>query len=673
MRETEFPSVYKDARFCNDEYMFVITVLPIARGIGKEELSYLSPESLQQGDLLFVPVRKKKVPAIVVESRESTALKAELKEARFRLKILRAPVGVAFYDQQFIEAARILGRVFVGSTGQILKLLTPAPVLRGARTITVPQQEDKRSYTRVALPSALQAPREERSLLYRNTVRETFARGQSVFVCVQTFADTERLASTLSRGLLSHVFILHSSLSPKEQLLKWQAALTHAHPVLIIGTAHFLSLPRNDFGTYILEGTELRSYKSRERPYLDYSVVVRILAETMGAEFVLGDTMLSVETHHAIERGELMMHPGSRQRITLDPAPEIIAVRNSATSQHPSSDPARFIFSTQLHDMLSANGRDGKRSFLFAHRRGVAPITICADCGTLVQCRDCTAPLLLQLSGKAADQKSGRTFFCARCNKKSDAAIICSRCESWRLVPLGIGAERVFEAVRTLFPRRPAFLLTSDTVRSTHEVITVRESFLAKPDSIIIGTEMALHALPEPIPLVAAVTLDALFAIPDYRMRERMYALVVQLAEAASEHCLIQTRRPNEKLWNELREIRRGAFYKKELLERQAFAYPPVTTLIKIRWSGTREKRALAEKHINEMFKSYEPTLVDGDDDLGQKKLIALLRIPRDAWPLGPKLPVKTVGGKDYSSLSALLRSLPRDFVVDVHPQNLLA
>lgn len=648
--------------------MYVASVIPITRGVGKEELSYLVPKPVAVGELLHVPVRNKVVPAIVVSVREGAHMKAELKQARFRLKLVRTPKTRPFYDPRFLEAAQIIAQRFVGTTGEVLALLTPAAILRDAREGkgASAQTRPRNDRARVFLPSTLQAPLAERLALYKNTIRETFAHGQSVYVCVQTLGDIERIAPTLSRGLEPYVITLHGALSDKEQRARWYSACALAHPVLVIGTPHFLSLPRCDFGAYIHEGGEWRGRKSRERPYLDHGIALMTIARAMGAELIIGDTMLSLATQYAIAQGELVAHAGSRQRIDLSVEPTIIAIGKKNGSTKGSFEDR--LLSPQLIDALTKNGKTGKHSFLFANRRGIAPVTICGDCGTLVTCPTCKGPRLLRGDG---DKK--HIFFCARCNVITTTEVVCSQCESWKLVPLGIGAERVFESVQTRFPDRFVVLMTSDTIHSAKEAEKMREQFFAKQDAILIGTEMALYSLREPVPLVAAVSLDALFAIPDYRMHERMYGLVVTLAEHASEQCLIQTRRPEEKLWDEIRELRSTTLYRSELRERETYAYPPVTVLIKIRWSGHREKRALAETYLEKILAPFEPTLIDGESARGEAKLIALLRVPRAAWSFTSVPLKKSIDDKDYTTLSALLSSLPRDFTVDVNPEDLLA
>ena len=66
--------------------MFIITIIPISRGIGKETLSYFAAERVAMGSLVSVPIRGKKSHGLVVEVKEARDAKAELKNLSFAMK-----------------------------------------------------------------------------------------------------------------------------------------------------------------------------------------------------------------------------------------------------------------------------------------------------------------------------------------------------------------------------------------------------------------------------------------------------------------------------------------------------------------------------------------------------------------------------------------------------------
>lgn len=66
--------------------MFVITVIPIHNILGKEFLTYFSNENISIGHIVIVPIRNKKINAIVIETNKVKDLKTDLKNANFELK-----------------------------------------------------------------------------------------------------------------------------------------------------------------------------------------------------------------------------------------------------------------------------------------------------------------------------------------------------------------------------------------------------------------------------------------------------------------------------------------------------------------------------------------------------------------------------------------------------------
>ena len=80
------------------------------------------------------------------------------------------------------------------------------------------------------------------------------------------------------------------------------------HPILILGTAPYLALPRGDIGTIILEHESSSSYKTFTKPNIDLRVFVEIYASRINAKLIFSDTLLRFET---IARGDKSGEVGS--------------------------------------------------------------------------------------------------------------------------------------------------------------------------------------------------------------------------------------------------------------------------------------------------------------------------------------------------------------------------
>ena len=100
-----------------------------------------------------------------------------------------------------------------------------------------------------------------------------------------------------------------------------------------------------------------------------------------------------------------------------------------------------------------------------------------------------------------------------------------------------------------------------------------------------------------------SVSLDILFALPDFRMRENILRKLMQLKELTSEKMIIQTRLPREKTFSYITSGNLADFYRDELAEREHFNYPPFSILIKITREGAGD---IVQKDIEKLKTGIE-------------------------------------------------------------------
>lgn len=258
-------------------------------------------------------------------------------------------------------------------------------------------------------------------------------------------------------------------------------------------------------------------------------------------------------------------------------------------------------------------------------------------------------------------KESGRNFFmCHKCGERRSADETCKNCGSWRLVPLGIGIEKVEEEIRTKFPEVDVFRIDADSTKTDKQIAEVMEKFNAKPGSVLIGTEMALSHLGDSIDHVAIASLDSLFALPDFRIQEKVMYLLVRLRAMASRTFLVQTRRPEEKAFEFGLKGNLSDFYRANLAERKQFMYPPFSTLIKITLEGKKDKIAEGMAEIQKTLAPHEIDIFPAFTATvrGKSVIHGLIKLENGRWPDG--------------ELAEKLRRLPIGASVKVNPESLL-
>ncbi len=629
--------------------MKLLEVIPISRGISKETLTYFTAAEVSVGSIVKVPLRKKTVPAIVLSLQEVSEAKSSIKNSPYSIKKIKEIKSFELTSPKFIGASKEMADYLAASTGSVISSTIPKIILMKAMKmedeLKVPES------LRVHEKFVLQADDEERYSNYRSFIREEFAKGSSIFFCLPTIQDIKKIFEILSKGIEQYSFILHSGLSKKEILENWANVLSEAHPVLVIATGSFLSIPRNDIGAVIVDKENSSAYKSQIKPYLDVRKFSEILSEKMKSKLIFGDMLLRTETIWRHGQGEFIEFSPLKFRSLSTATQEIVDMKKIKSG----ADSAPFrIISGQLERLVRTTQENNEHMFIFVARRGLSPTTLCNDCGTIVLCSFCKAPTVLHRSNKE------NFFLCHRCGERRSALEKCASCDSWNLTPLGIGMEKVYEELSEKFPLMKIFRIDSDS-SPTHKIAcqTIKK-FYESPGSILIGTEMALLYLSEKVSNTAIISIDSFFSLPDFRINEKVLNILLKTRSFATNKFLIQTRDASQKVIDYAIKGNLAEFYREEINNRKELQYPPFSTLIKISVSGEKKKVAdemdKLEKYLDPypiaIFPAFTPYAK------GKYSMHALIKIPRDSWV-------------DRALLDRL-KNLPPFFNINVNPESLL-
>jgi len=643
--------------------MKIVNASPITQGVLKELLTYYTSKDVQKNSLVVIPLRGKSVPGLVTSFEDANEAKSRLKNSRFSLKRVEKVAERNFLLPEFIEAANETAKYYAGTIGGVISGLVPTRIfeeylkpkgvlssLLGPETthIKKPEHADKVLH---ADKFAIQAGHEDRFSVYRGVIREEFARGSSVFLSCSTTMSTEMVAKELSRGIEQYTFTLHGKMHPKDMIGQWKKIMETAHPVLIIGTPMFASLPREDFGAFIVEQESKDSYQSFSRPYFDFRFFLEKFAEKMTARFIVGDSFLRIETLRRYEDKKLSAIIPLRFRLLSTLEQAVIDTRKDKKGASP--EKGWEVLSEPLRRSMQETIESGGNVFLFGVRKGLAPLTACRDCGNVLSCARCQIPYVLHREG------TRNIFICHKCEERKKTEITCPVCGGWRLLPLGIGVELAAEEAREMFPNAPVYELNADAVKNEKKCAEISSTFRDSRGTILVGTEFALPHI-DKASLAAVVSVDSLFSLPDFRTNEKMLRKLLEVKAKAEKTFIVQTRYPEEKIFRALLQGNLMEFYKDEIKERTRFFYPPASVIIKIRFEGADEEVAEKGAMVNEIFKKFNvkifPAFIPKIKDRYQVN--AIIKTGVEKWP--------------DADLVEKLMSLPPYFKVKVDPEDLL-
>ncbi|MDP3956105.1 MAG: hypothetical protein Q8Q18_02585 [bacterium] len=650
--------------------MFLVTVTPLKKAISKETLSYISRERAIVGSAIHVPIRNKESLALVNSCELVRNKKSDIKNAGYALRPLKKQRARHIVLPEFIVTAEIISRLTASTTGAVLTNVLPLTLIEES-SYTV-RAKKRTSSVQAPEPRALHAPLFDRPQLYRRLAREVLATNKSFLIVAPTIQRARDLYAILRRGIEDQSFILESSRSQKKQVETWSTAIESEKAVLIVSTPGYIAIPRHDLGAIIIDGESDSSYRSLSRPFIDTRLILLEYSKLLGIDCHLADNFFRTETFANIESGNYQYSYPFSLRTIGNGGEKIISMNEETNAILRQTNKPRTVniplISHEVSSVIDANHSAGRKTFLFVNRTGIAPQTICADCGTPITCPACKLPAMLH------ESKSGsRMYACWHCQEVLSTNTLCPTCNGWRLVPLGIGADAVVADVRALLPEVPLFQIDGIHTKTHIQAHAVFQEVLETPGAVLVGTEMALRAIDTPIDSCIVVSIDNRFSIPDFRIYEYTYRTLNQLRERSIEPLIIQTRHPKHPVFNYFQNKSFSAFYEQELSERKTYGYPPFSALIRLSVTAPKSVIETLVHDISRVLINVQSVNYEALRSFkkGESTTHILITVPLDAW-FRVARNQQEEGDENYTELLHTLRLLPQHVRIEYDPLTIM-
>jgi primosomal protein N' (replication factor Y) len=637
--------------------MFVIRVAPIGRGVWKDELTFFSRSPIPEGSMVSAPVRGRKIHAIVVSSGEAREEKASIRQADFALKKIDGSKAKRLFEPAFLDAVSDTARWHATYKGAVLaSTLSDELLVSAARLGEASFPEEKKPEAQADL-LVLQAERNERIRTYRNIAREAFARGASVAILSPTIIEAETMAAELARGIEERVITVTSETTKKKLIEAWNRAASELEPLLFIGTPFCLSLPRADLDTVIIERESARSYRAVKHPHVDARRFAEAFCRRKGIRLILADFPVRVETRYRLEDGNMSEFARLQARPSEGALAEVVDARKKDQMMEGRTGKSpRRAFSALSENSLERIGTtlaEGGRIAVFAPRKGLAPLTVCNDCGTPVSDPETGTPMTLYRSA------SGNVFISHRSGAVIPASVSCAKCGGWNLVTLGIGIERVEEELKKRFPDASLSLFTKESVPSHRAAKKLSKIFYGSGGGIALGTERMLPYLSEPLELVVSASVDSMLSLSAWRAHEHALSILFYLRERAERSAIVETRKPEHPVLRAFASGNTHDFYRTEIAERKEYSYPPFSVFIGLVARGQRDKVEKSRALIASSFADLDlvgplPAVSEGKNEYAAH---AVIRLPPQEWP--------------QKNLAARLAELPPEIRATVDPDEI--
>ena len=548
--------------------MYLLTVSPLVNGIPYEELSYFSKTEVVPGDLVEITIRKRNCRALVLAVTNAEEEKQSLRQASFTIKKISKVSIKEFLHPKIWQALSFSSSTMMRSIGALIYDLISEKAFDTLPPLIV--TNDPRGFEFLLLEQNY----ENRMLRFKTTIREMFSKKKSLVIFFPTITDLENAKSLLSKGIDDYVIALHSSLTEKQYMSSYETLRTSEHPLLILTTPSLLPWVRIDLGLVVIEREHSHYYYTHGDTGYDTRVVLESLAKASLIPCLLASHMLSLRAHklHKTKDAEEIIPLQFRNdaNVTIVPMTD----ENRTASPYLSRQALELLHQCKL-------SKEG-HYFLYAHRKGMYPTTVCSDCGELFTCNNCNRPYVLH---KIAGM---RTYVCHGCEAivqlNEETSLSCRHCGGWRMATLGIATGGIEEDLKRL--GLPLFVIDGERTPSKAKVKKTLHEWQESPYGILIGTEMA-HNVVTLCDGIIILSLDSLFSLPEYKTDEKILSLVTEMAEKlprdayADAPLLLQTRLKNSSVINQLTSPSFRDVYDALLEEREQFLLPPYYTVIK--------------------------------------------------------------------------------------------
>jgi primosomal protein N' len=631
--------------------MYTVEVMPIQQGTFKGTLSFFSREAVPIGSVVTAPVRRRMLPCLVVSVVDVREQKLSLKGADFALKKLGTATPRQLFGSDVMEALTRAALWHGTTVGTVVSELVFSALLMSPRVLASPTDTERSESVQPEV-LVLQAERVERLQAYKNLVRECFARGRSVVIVAPTIVEAVELHETLSRGVEQQTHLVTSLMGAKDMRRVWDAVAVSTTPLLLIGTPGVLTFPLTHVDAVVIEREAARTYVSRTQVRLDIRRVAHEIANARGARLVYADFPVRVETYAALREGaaEDWARPQVR---TQSPAVLTLVDVRASDEKHETRRKFSALQPATYEALADASAR-GAHSLVYAARRGIAPLTVCNDCGTPVVDATTDTPMVLHKTPR------GNVFMSHRSGAVEPAERSCAYCGGWNLVSLGIGADRVYDEIQHKLPNVPVFLFTSDTAKTHKAALKIIDEYQHSRGGVLVGTERMLPYTTRGASVVVVASIDSTLSLPTWRAHEHALSTLFALRARADERCIIETRRPESAVMKCIQNGSPVEFLRDELKERHVYGYPPFATFVGLEWSGTEAHCAKHKQLIQEVFAHYDivgPLPPEAHD---RTRFIqrAVIRLPKSGWP-------------DFE-LRALLDTLPPTVMITIDPDEIV-
>jgi primosomal protein N' (replication factor Y) len=421
--------------------------------------------------------------------------------------------------------------------------------------------------------------------VFFEAVADTLRAGRQALVLLPEIALTSTFVERFSKRFGTRPAEWHSDMTPAQRARTWRSVL-NGDVRVVLGARSALFLPFRELGLVVLDEEHDGAFKQYDGVNYHARDMAVVRARFAEARVILSSATPSVESRNNANQGRYK-HVLLTSRFAEAGMPDIAPI----DMREEPPEKGQWIAPKLAREVFATLDR-GEQALLFLNRRGYAPLTLCKACGHQYQCPDCSAWLV--------EHRFRGVLMCHHCGHEQRVPKACNECGAVdSLTPIGPGIERVAEEAAERFPGARIVILSSDM--GSNQQLRERFAEIERGEyDLVVGTQLVAkgHHF-EKLTLVGVLDADLGLDRGDPRAAERTFQILTQVTGRAGRanragKAFLQTYHPDHPVMKAMVKGDREAFYKHELLAREAGGLPPFGRLAALIVSANEHDPAFA-------------------------------------------------------------------------------
>jgi primosomal protein N' (replication factor Y) (superfamily II helicase) len=573
------PTVIRKAEVTHKVRLFAT----LAREISEEELAALDKKAPKQADAI-VALQEAEKPVAVAELSELCGVAHQTIQSLAKKGwITIAPEKVErdpYAREQFVASSKLaLNEEQIAVFARVSAVVDQVLARRGS-----PTPETSESAIRPMLLHGVTGS--GKTEIYLQAIERALDRGRGAILLVPEISLTPQTVERFKSRFAAtnhEVAVLHSHLSEGERHDEWHR-IRSGTARIVIGARSAVFAPVADLGIIIVDEEHENTYKQEETPRYHGRDLAVLRGHMENCAVLLGSATPSLESFYNAHIGKYEL---LRLTMRVDdqkmPFIRIVDMRLEAKKSSP-------ILSDPLRNAITSRLEKSEQTILFLNRRGFSTTLLCAKCGYVAECPNCSVSLTFH--------RGANRIVCHICGHMALAPTKCPDCKDPGIKYSGTGTEKVEDIVQKTFPTAVVKRMDADVMQRREAYRETLGAFRAGKIDILVGTQMIAKGLHFPnVTLVGIVNADMGLHLPDFRASERTFQLLTQVAGRAGRgdvegEVVVQSFTPFHPSIQFARHHDFNGFFEQELDWREKMHQPPFTHFILITVRSPHQQRA---------------------------------------------------------------------------------